>query len=113
MVLGCLLISCHKDVIYHLTIKFKREEEPKKELKIFREYIDIKNKIQKLSFKRKHVKKSILLAAILIINIYFTFLLSPPVFANKELKIYETNCCTIQYFNEEQKTLDRLKPNHL
>ena len=48
------------------------------------------------------MKRSILLAAILIINIYFIFLLSSPVFANKELKIYETNCCTIQYFDEEQ-----------
>ncbi len=57
--------------------------------------------MEKLRFKRKHVKRSILLAAILIINLYFTFFLSPPVFANEELKIYETNCCTIQYFDEE------------
>ena len=47
------------------------------------------------------MKRSFLLTVILIINIYFTFLLSSPVFANKEFKIYETNCCTIQYVDEE------------
>jgi hypothetical protein len=75
--------------------------ERKKEIKIFRKYTDIKNTMQKLRFKRKHMKKSSLIAAFLIINLYFTFLLSPPVFANEELKSYETNCCTIQYFDEE------------